>query len=486
MTTGGRGATNGGRAMRTEVPPAASAAVVPQRLVLVLPSSGEFDSRTYRIATSCVERGHDVTVIARSAPGAPDVERDPAGYRVVRVAVDPVDALPFSRSWRRLRDRRRRRATRRDAATGDQELRAPAGLPSQTVPAPSATDAAAHGARPARGLVGRIRATGGAATRMAAIALTVRAQVAAARAVDPGADLYHGMAYMGIPVALALGRRGRVPVVYDSRDIYLEARNLARLPRPARWLLQRTERGWAHRASRVITVNDAYAEVMADRLRVTLPRVVMNCSFRYRPPDPRERRFHASLGLAHERDVVLYHGGLFPERGIEQLIAAIADVPTADLVLMGYGALEADLPRLIARSPAGDRVHVMRAVPPDQLHDWVAAADIAAMPIQPSTLNHRLTTPNKLFEAMAAGVPVVASDLPGMATIVRATGCGLLCDPIDPASIAAAIRSILEAEPAERRAYGRRGSAAALKTYNWETQVAGLLEEYGRLTGKPW
>ena len=153
---------------------------------------------------------------------------------------------------------------------------------------------------------------------------------------------------------------------------------------------------------------------------------------------------------------------------------------------MGYGALEADLPRLIAASPAAGRIHVMRAVSPEQLHDWVAAADIAAMPIQASTLNHRLTTPNKLFEAMAAGVPVVASDLPGMAAIVRETGCGELCDPSEPASIAAAIRAVLEAAPDERRAYGERGSRAALETYSWEVQVAGLLDEYGRLTGRPW
>ena len=108
------------------------------------------------------------------------------------------------------------------------------------------------------------------------------------------------------------------------------------------------------------------------------------------------------------------------------------------------------------------------------------------MPIQPTTLNHRLTTPNKLFEAMAAGVPVVASDLPGMADIVRETGCGLLVDPTDPAAIAAALSAILDAPADERAAYGERGLAAAHETYNWESQMALLLAEYSRLTGKPW
>ena len=60
--------------------------IVPQHLVLVLPSTGEFDSRTYRIATTAIARGHEVTVIARAQAGLPSEERHPAGYRILRVA----------------------------------------------------------------------------------------------------------------------------------------------------------------------------------------------------------------------------------------------------------------------------------------------------------------------------------------------------------------------------------------------------------------
>jgi glycosyltransferase involved in cell wall biosynthesis len=274
--------------------------------------------------------------------------------------------------------------------------------------------------------------------------------------------------------------------VYDARDIYLEARNMARMNVAARWLLARAERGWAHRSSRVITVNDAYADVMAERLRVRRPLVVMNCSYRFDPPRPPVRRFHALLGLPPEQRVVLYHGGLFPHRGIEELMDAIRDVPGATLVLMGYGVLEPALREAAAAPALADRVRFAPAVRPDELLDWVAAADVVAMPIQPSTLNHRLTTPNKLFEAMAAGVPVVASDLPGMATIVRETGCGVLCDPADPASIAGAIRGVLEGSDDDRRGWSDRAIAAAHERYSWERQAAILLDEYARLTGLPW
>ena len=287
----------------------------------------------------------------------------------------------------------------------------------------------------------------------------------------PAGDLYHGMAFMGIPVALDLGKRDRKPVVYDARDIYLNARNLARMGRPARWFLGRLERGWAKRSSRVITVNEAYADVMSSRWPVQRPLVVMNCSFRFTPASPRERRFHEHLGLDQSEKVVLYHGGLFPWRGIEQLIEAIALVPDATLVLMGYGILEPTLKAWEADPATGGKVRVMGAVPPDQLHDWVAAADVAAMPIQGDTLNHRLTTPQKLFEAMAAGVPAVVSDLPGMSAIVNETGSGILVDPTDTRAIADAITRIVQLPEDEWLAWRQRCLDAAHERYNWETQV---------------
>jgi glycosyltransferase involved in cell wall biosynthesis len=458
--------------------------IVPQHLVLVLPSTGEFDSRTYRIATTAVARGHRVTVLARAQAGLPTDEEHPAGYRILRIGASSADGLPLPGLrgviGRWLRRRRGLPATPApaDAASG-------AGLgggPDDTgAPAPAATALPATTRRaslPRRALAGLIRRL--------AIPLTIRSHRNNALAAAPRGDLYHGMAYMGIPVALGLGDRDRAPVVYDARDIYLEARNLARMRGPARWLLAAAERRWAHMAARVVTVNDAYADVLEERLRIERPLVVMNCSYRYTPTSGPPRLLHERLGLPPETPIVLYHGGLFPDRGIEQLIDAIDRVPSAHLVLMGYGVLATSLPALTAASPAAARIHLLPAVPPDVLHDWVASADVAAMPIQPSTLNHRLTTPNKLFEAMAAGTPVVASDLPGMASIVTTTRCGELCDPTDAASIAAAIRTILEAPVEARSGYGERGHAAAHARYNWEAQAATLFEEYARLTGRAW
>jgi len=106
------------------------------------------------------------------------------------------------------------------------------------------------------------------------------------------------------------------------------------------------------------------------------------------------------------------------------------------------------------------------------------------MPIQDSTLNHRLSTPNKLFEALAAGVPIVASDLPELRRIVMddpAGPLGVLCDPTDPTSIAAAIEGLLGRPPDERAALRERCLGAARDRWNWETESARLVDLYADL-----
>ena len=417
-----------------EVDPAGGRAdppIVPQHLVIALPTTGEFDSRTWRIARAAVDRGHRVTVVARAAAGLALDEAHAAGFRIIRYRTPS----PFG-------------------APGD-------------------------------GIVGlgpRLRAV----LRRVTFPLSVALERRAVRQLAPRADLVHGMAFMGIPLALALGRRDGVPVVYDARDIHVDARNVARMGRAARSMIARLERRWAMRVDRIITVNDAYADVLASRWPVERPLVVMNCSFRYEPPSPRERRFHDALSLPPDETIVLYHGGLSPSRGIEQLIEAIGLVDGATLVLMGYGPLEERLRSAAADSKTGGRIRVMPAVPPDVLHDWIASADIAAIPIQGDTLNHRLTTPNKLFEAMAAGVPAIVSDLPGMAPIVTSTGCGVLVDPTDPAAIASAIRQFQDLPEADRAEWRTRCVTAAHETYNWESQVERLFDAYSGLTGRRW
>jgi glycosyltransferase involved in cell wall biosynthesis len=402
-----------------------------QRLCIVVPTAASHDSRTRRIASSVAARGHDVVVLARS-PGAPA----PGGAAAEASAEIGHDGY---------------RTTRVGTVAA------------RPLPAPLR-------------IVDRARAT--------------RRQRDAARVADRGADVYHGMAFMGIPVALDLARRQGARTVYDARDLYADARSIARLPGPLRRVVRARERGWARQADRVVTVNDGLAGVLAERFGIERPAVVMNCPPRWTPDPTGERRLHARLGLPADARIVLYHGGLEPGRGVEQLLAAGDLGPAVHIILLGYGSLLGWLDTRLAADPAlGGRVHVLPAVPPEELLAWVHGADVVAMPIQPSTLNHRLSTPNKLFEALGAGVPVVASDFAPMRQIVIDDPdgpLGAVCDPTDPAAIASAIRSLLDLDEPASADLRARCLRAAHARYAWEMQLDVLLATYASLTGRPW
>ena len=422
------------------------AEVRPQRVVLLPNNPFETDSRVWKIAGTLGAAGYDVTVVAREKAGLPERQEE-HGFRVIRVA------QPRPLAW----------------------------LPSPALPA--GEERGAGPAAPA-GTVARLRrlltaSVGRGVQALRYLRLTSAWASAISRAVPP-ADIWQAEGLVTLPLAAELRRRHGGLAIYDARDLDVQAGRFARLPGPWRRLLERRERALARSMDALISVSTPYAEVLGaawDRM----PAIVWNGPPDFTPPDPPEHRWHERLGLAPGTPVVLWLGLAMPGRGITELCRAMEHVPGAVLVVAGMGD---DYPRYRAEAaalPHADRIVFPGPVAPAEILPLIAAADISAMPVQGDTLNHRLNTPTKLFDAMGAGVPVVASDLPGMGPIVRATGCGELCDPDDPVSIAAAIRRILDAPPERRAAYRAAALAAARGPYAWERQAETLLAVYAGL-----
>ena len=309
--------------------------------------------------------------MARRMSDLPHREVHPVGYTILRVDASAVDGLPLARFvvpvLRGLRLIGRSPAAR--AGRADPDGAPPA---RRDKPLSPASEDADH--RPTRGLrayLGRTR-----------IFFVIRSDRRRASEVAPAADMVHGMAYVGVAVALAVAKRDRAKVVYDARDIYMEAAGLHDLRGPIKAALVRLERGWARAADRVLTVNQPYADELAKRFRVAGPLVVMNCSYRYAPAAERPRHFHDRLDLGPDTRVVLYQGGFMHGRGVEQLVAAIPHVPGAVLAVMGYGSREGEFRGLADRPDNRGRVHVLPAVPPTDLLDWVASADVVGVLFQ--------------------------------------------------------------------------------------------------------
>jgi glycosyltransferase involved in cell wall biosynthesis len=447
------------------------------RIAYLSYSSGLFDARTFRMARWAAANGFDVTIYARWEPGLPAIE-DHGSYRIVRAPWTVRSLLPGGL----------RAAQRRMASGAASPTRPIAASPTASPGGPTASSATRPQGPVRRGPLARlVRAPFRLARRwlhlLSKYPIRPIAWARAVHAVAEPADIWHGMWAGSLPALDRLRARHGGHTIYDSRDVYMESRNLASAPRPLRWLLGWFERHWARKTGRVITVNEPYAQLLAHRFRMSPPPIVMNCPAAWTPPADPPDLLRAAAGLDADTRVVLYQGQLISDRGIEQAMDAILLVPDAALVLLGYGELTEQYRARVAAPPYAGRVHLLPAVHPDELVAWTASSDVMIMPIQPTTLNHQFTTPQKLFESIAAGVPVVASDMPGMRTVVEQLGAGVLCDPTEPAAIALGIRTVLDASPEERSARRARILRAAHERYSWEVQVEVLRGIYEALLG---
>jgi glycosyltransferase involved in cell wall biosynthesis len=168
---------------------------------------------------------------------------------------------------------------------------------------------------------------------------------------------------------------------------------------------------------------------------------------------------------------LVHLGAMAQSRGWRPLLAALALLPGVRLRLVGRftdGSGPAFRARAAALGLAG-RIEETGWLSQDQALAELAQGDVALVLFQPGVENHRLALPHKLFDAMLAGLPVIAPAFAEeVAAVLRAAGCGVLVDSADPRAIAAAVEAL--ADPARRAALGAAGRAAALGEFGWAAQ----------------
>jgi len=306
----------------------------------------------------------------------------------------------------------------------------------------------------------------------------------------PPADLYHACGMLTIRIALDLGARARRAgrlgrVVYDVIDMSLDSNVYRSVSGPVRAFYRWKERGWVRRADAIVTVNDAIGQRLSRAWRLRAPPIVlMNCQPRWTLPRSRPNLIREAATIPANRRVVLFLGRLGKERGLDEAAAAILRVPDAALVLLGFGAWT-DRSRDRDTDPRfAGRHFSLPAVHPDDVPAWAASADASIIAVPANSLNQRLSTPNKFWESLTAGTPVVLGrDLEVMRKIVEADDLGAIADPSDPEDLARALREILDRPATERKAMRERCLRVTRERYNWDAAVAAYLVLVRRLIG---
>jgi glycosyltransferase involved in cell wall biosynthesis len=399
------------------------------------------DARVLKEAETLAGQGHGVTVFALLQPGeTPEHEVLAPGLEVRRVSRTPLRALG--------------RLFRPDGSRPPREVRA--GVGGAFVDAPLRSS--------------RLRRAGEVLARSATHLGLWRALVASRP------DVVHAHDVNTLPTAWAAARRAGARLVYDAHEISTDREGYRELRGPIAWAESRL----MPRAAATITTTLMRAKFFARAYGVPRPLVLQNRP-RFAEPAP-GRLIRDRLGLADGLPIVLYQGGLQPGRGLEDLVAALPELPPCHLVLIGGGRLREGLGAMAAERGLGGRVHFLPTVPLAGLLAWTASADIGVQPIRNTCLNHLSTDSNKLFEYAMAGLPVVASDFPEIRRVVRAHDIGLLFDPEAPGALAAALgRLVADAGLRARLAANARAAARAL---SWEAQEGELVRLYERVLGR--
>jgi glycosyltransferase involved in cell wall biosynthesis len=434
------------------------------RVTIVAANVFEHDSRFLRTATTLARDGHELTILGWSGSGLPEREELAPGVRLVRLDVD----RRISTALRPLPRRVRSLVCRAIALDPDASVLPP--------DAPVGLDRVRHVARRSLEVLANMRRAGPWTDAVVAEA--------------PDTDVFHAQSLICLPVVRSAARRTGGRFVYDVADYHTEAARLARMPGPVRGLVRRRERRWARDAAAFLAVSDPVADLVAERWDVARPTVLLNCPPAWHPEQPgpiASDLIREAAGIARDRPVVLYQGGFSVDRGVEELVAAASHPRLAALdaavVFLGYGRLEPFLRAAAERQP--DRLYLLAAVPPDDLMPWTASADVSFVGQPPRTLNQRMNLPNKLFESLMAGVPVIVSEGNEQCRLVSDERVGACVDVDDPAAIAGACADLLLQPQAERLALRAHCRRVALERYTWEGNAGGLLEVYRRLAARP-
>jgi glycosyltransferase involved in cell wall biosynthesis len=327
-------------------------------------------------------------------------------------------------------------------------------------------------------VLGRGRARGAVAAAQWGLTYLEYVGKALAHALASGADSYEAHDLPPLLPAVLAAKLRRRPVLYRAHELWSETHARVRFARFWRLL----DRALVPHCDEVVTPDERRSAIYRDEFRARhTPLTVRNCPPWRAPAESTALREELRRRGVHASTVVLYQGLVDSMRCIEELAeASRAFDHGVVLTVVGSGTGRwANPAAALAGHP---RVVVLGRVPYAELPALTASADLGVMLYRNDCRNNYLCAPNKVFEYMMMGLPVVAPGFPGIRALVEGEDVGLCVDPEDPAEIAAAVNRLARDATARARMRGN-GLRLSRERYNWELEVRPLLARHGDLAG---
>ncbi len=293
------------------------------------------------------------------------------------------------------------------------------------------------------------------------------------------ADVYHAHDPAALPASYLAARLRRKPLIFDAHELPLANSLTSKHWHGLIALFSYLIAVMLPRCAGVITVSPLLAQEM--RKRYSIPEVTLIRNILEYKVVQKSDRLRQHLGLGPDVRIALYQGGLGDNRGLDRLIR-VAPFLEQNIVIVMMGpdieATQPQLEKLIISEGVGDRVKILPPVPYEELLEWTASADIGLNVLPPDySLSIRWCLPNKLFEYLMAGLPVLTSQLDAVIEVIRRYDIGRIVSSLEPAEVGAAINTLL-ADPDALARMRHNALKASQQELCWEKEKIHLIHLY--------
>jgi glycosyltransferase involved in cell wall biosynthesis len=268
----------------------------------------------------------------------------------------------------------------------------------------------------------------------------------------------------------------RINLVYDSHELFCEVPELIHSPRK-RKLWKRLERWIFPKLKHVFTVNDSIAKIYSDEYHVKV-NVIRNVPFLSAQNNiaPLSK---SDINVPNNKKILILQGaGINIDRGAEELVEAMQYIKDAVLLIIGSGDVMDILKQKANDLNLNEKIKFIGKVPFERLVQYTRLGDLGLTLDKDTNINYRYSLPNKLFDYIHAGVPVLSSDLIEIKNIIVRYQIGDIIENHNPVTIAAKINSILADNITLNK--WKQNTAKAAQELNWEAEEKILKEVYSQ------